>query len=248
MPLVLSLFPGLGLLDLGFEREGFCVVRGPDILWGADVRSFHAPERSFDGIIGGPPCQVFSQFRHINPLAGQKHGNLIPEFERLVAEARPEWFVMENVPAAPAPVIAGYAIHSQVFDNRWLGEPQRRRRRISFGCRSSFRALLLEEAVFESFEYSEAVNSGARLVGVKLGGSGKVKRTYRTDGTRPTSGVGPRTTVGDMLELQGAPRDMLDESPFTESAKRQLIGNGVPVPLAQAIARAVKRTVYEVAA
>lgn len=240
-PLVLSLFPGIGLLDRAFELEGFCVVRGPDVLWGGDIRNFHPTAGVFAGVIGGPPCQAFSQFRHINPLAGQKHGNLIPEFERCTAEIRPEWFVMENVPAAPAPLIAGYAIHSQVFDNRWLGEPQRRRRRISFGCRSSFRALLLDEAVFESFDYSEAVNSGARLVGVKLGGSGNVKRTYRADGTRPTSGVGPRTTVGDMLELQGAPRDMLDESPFTESAKRQLIGNGVPIPMGRAIARAVKR-------
>lgn len=34
---VLSLFPGLGLLDLAFEDAGFCVVRGPDHLWGGDV-------------------------------------------------------------------------------------------------------------------------------------------------------------------------------------------------------------------
>jgi hypothetical protein len=26
---VLSLFPGIGLLDMAFEEEGFCVVRGP---------------------------------------------------------------------------------------------------------------------------------------------------------------------------------------------------------------------------
>jgi DNA (cytosine-5)-methyltransferase 1 len=245
--LVLSLFPGLGLLDLGFEREGFCVVRGPDILWGADVHDFHPPAGAFEGIIGGPPCQIFSQFRHIQPLAGLKHGNLIPEFERVVAEAHPQWFVMENVPAAPAPVIDGYAISTQVFDNRWLGEAQQRRRRISFGCRSSFRNLVLEEAVFESLEYSESVNGSARLVNVKIGGSGKVKRTYYAGG-RGTPGHGPRTTVGDMLELQGAPRDMLDESPFTESAKRQMIGNGVPVPLAAAIARAVKRAVHSPAA
>jgi DNA (cytosine-5)-methyltransferase 1 len=176
-----------------------------------------------------------------------KHGNLIPEFERVVAEARPEWFVMENVPAAPPPVIDGYAIHEQVFDNRWLGEVQRRRRRISFGCRSSFRHLVLEEALFESLEFSESVNGSARLVNVKLGGSGKVKRTYYAGG-RGTPGHGPRTAVADMLELQGAPRDLLDESPFTESAKRQMIGNGVPVPLARAIARAVKRAVYVSAA
>jgi len=30
-PLVLSLFPGIGLLDMAFEQEGFCVVRGPDL-------------------------------------------------------------------------------------------------------------------------------------------------------------------------------------------------------------------------
>ena len=34
MTLVLSLFPGIGLLDMAFEAEGFCVVRGPDLLWG----------------------------------------------------------------------------------------------------------------------------------------------------------------------------------------------------------------------
>jgi len=28
--LVLSLFPGIGLLDRAFEEEGFCIVRGPD--------------------------------------------------------------------------------------------------------------------------------------------------------------------------------------------------------------------------
>lgn len=26
--LVLSLFPGIGLLDMAFEEEGFCIVRG----------------------------------------------------------------------------------------------------------------------------------------------------------------------------------------------------------------------------
>lgn len=30
MQLVLSLFPGLGLLDMAFEREGFCVVQSRD--------------------------------------------------------------------------------------------------------------------------------------------------------------------------------------------------------------------------
>lgn len=238
---MLSLFPGIGLLDMAFEEEGFCIVRGPDVLWGGDVRRFHPPAGVFDGVIGGPPCQAFSQFRHINPLAGQKHGNLIPEYERCVAEAAPQWFVMENVPAAPPPVVDGYRVHSQVFNNRWLGEAQRRQRRISFGTRHG-QQLVLEEALFESLEWSESVNGGARLVGVKIGGSGKVKRTYLANGARSTSGVGPRTSLGDMLELQGAPRDLLDEAPFTTEGKRQVVGNGVPLPMGRAIARAVKRS------
>jgi hypothetical protein len=46
--LVLSLFPGIDLLGRGFEAENFCVVRGPDILWGGDIRSFHVPAGRFD--------------------------------------------------------------------------------------------------------------------------------------------------------------------------------------------------------
>jgi len=54
--LVLSLFPGIGLLDSAFEEVGFCVVRGPDLLWGGDIVRFHPPAGRFDGVIGGPPC------------------------------------------------------------------------------------------------------------------------------------------------------------------------------------------------
>src|SRR6476661_885323 len=96
--LVLSLFPGIGLLDMAFEEAGFCVVRGPDLLWGGDVRRFHPPAGKFDGVIGGPPCQIFSRLRHLNPNAGKRHGNMIPEYERCASCALPRWFVMENVP------------------------------------------------------------------------------------------------------------------------------------------------------
>ena len=50
--LVLSLFPGIGLLDQAFEEQGFCVVRGPDLLWGGDIKQFHPPAGKFDGVNG----------------------------------------------------------------------------------------------------------------------------------------------------------------------------------------------------
>ena len=95
--LVLSLFPGIGLLDRAFEEEGFVIVRGPDLLWGGEIKTFHPPAGKFDGVIGGPPCQIFSVMKRLNPRAGGKHGNLIPEFERCVIEAQPAWCLMENV-------------------------------------------------------------------------------------------------------------------------------------------------------
>jgi site-specific DNA-cytosine methylase len=94
--LVLSLFPGADLLGRAFEELGWCVVRGPDVLWGGDVRTFRAMPRSFDGVIGGPPCQVHSPLTQGRTRAT----DLIPEFLRLVREAEPSWAVMENVPRA----------------------------------------------------------------------------------------------------------------------------------------------------
>jgi DNA (cytosine-5)-methyltransferase 1 len=94
--LVLSLFPGLNLLGKAFEEEGFCVVRGPDLLWGGDVKRFHPPARTFAGVIGGPPCQIFSQSQNITGVA-KARVDLIPEYIRVIREAQPDFVVMENV-------------------------------------------------------------------------------------------------------------------------------------------------------
>jgi len=237
--LVLSLFPGIGLLDMAFEQEGFCVVRGPDVLWGGDIRRFNPLAGRFDGVIGGPPCQMFSQLRHLNPKAGEAFGNLIPEFERCVNESRPDWFLMENVPAAPLAQVAGYITKPLRFNNRWLGEAQERTRVFSFGTHDG-RPLLPEIPVFESQRYVQAVTGSAMVVPVKSGGNGKVKRTYTPDGKRHGPNNGARMGIADMLREQGAPLDMLDFCPMTNQGKRKAIGNGVPIPMGRAIARAVR--------
>src|SRR5713226_9467971 len=77
--LVLSLFPGIGLLDMAFEEEGFCVVRGPDVLWGGDIRRFHPPAGVFAGVIGGPPCQAFSRLAIM-----VRHNGYEPKFGNLI--------------------------------------------------------------------------------------------------------------------------------------------------------------------
>lgn len=148
--LVLSLFPGIGLLDMAFEEEGFTVVRGPDLLWGGDIRTFHPPAGRFDGVIGGPPCQSFSSLANLVRAKGHepRFGDLFPEFARCVREAQPAWFLAENVDTAGSrgaadAAFAGltYSIASFQLDNchldsgDGLGESQERKRRFWFGLR-----------------------------------------------------------------------------------------------------------------
>src|SRR5687767_4374820 len=112
---------------MAFEQEGFYVVRGPDALLGGDIRDWHPLAGRFDGLIGGPPCQPFS--RAVSARGGPdaaSEGDLIPEFERAVREARPCWCVMENVPAAPVPQGAAW---SEILDAHAFEAAQRRRRR-----------------------------------------------------------------------------------------------------------------------
>jgi DNA (cytosine-5)-methyltransferase 1 len=118
--LVLSLFPGIGLLDRAFEEEGFCVVRGPDVLWGGDIRRFHPPAGKFDGVIGGPPCKGESTLAHLNGTPGL---SMRDEFCRVRDESECAWWVMEAVKR-----------HDDIDTNpllltpRWLGSSQSRKR------------------------------------------------------------------------------------------------------------------------
>ena len=162
--LVLSIFPGIDLLGRAFEEEGFCIVRGPDILWGGDIKSFNPPAGIFAGIIGGPPCPEFSPLRSLIRAHGYKtrHGNLIPEFQRVVAEARPGWYLMEEGPLAPEAPVEGYAVHSFYLCPTWLGEEQRRKRRFCFGVKGEQAIDLrrwIQYAIFQALETEGAVTS-----------------------------------------------------------------------------------------
>lgn len=228
--LILSLFPGIGLLDMAFEQEGFCVVRGPDLLWGGDIHTFHPVAGRFDGIIGGPPCQAFSRLQYLVKYNGLETAqNLIPEFERCVEEAQPTWFLMENVPNAPLPDVRGYLAHSQVLNNRWYGGVQHRTRRISFGTRDGHNLDVVPD-VFEPIEWAPAVcASGGLKPGTTITRSPKAKQMgYKT-----------RENYKQSIEWQGLPDDFTLPG-FTTAGAIKAVGNGVPLPLGRAIARAVR--------
>ena len=119
--IVLSLFPGIGLLDRAFEDAGFCVVRGPDRIWGGDVRKFNPPEGHFSGVIGGPPCQDFSKVRRTAPTG--EGLELVGEFLRIATTAR-DWWLMENVPGSPTVTGPGWVTQVFTLDASHRGESQ----------------------------------------------------------------------------------------------------------------------------
>lgn len=267
--LVLSIFPGLDLLGHAFEQEGFSVVRGPDVILGGDIRAFHPPPDRFDGVIGGDPCQSHSALANLMRAKGLEPSfpDMTPEFARVVEEARPAWFLRENVPKAPYIKPAGYDVRSFLLDHSTLnsgdgtGHEQRRRRRFWFGTRDVPCPELRRYIDFAWFvlpDRAVAVGTGHDYID----GEGPLRRVRRTatamdgrHGHRSASVTGrhpgeigltgghrghaPRYTLAEMLRLQGLPEDFLDHSPFTVQGKRKAVGNGVPVPMARALARAV---------
>ena len=240
--LVLSLFPGIGLLDMAFEEEGFCVVRGPDLLWGGDIREFHPPAGKFDGVIGGPPCQAFSRLRNIVIANGyQLAENLIPEFERCVAEAAPEWFLMENVPDAPLPQSTIHSIQSVMLRDVWCGGETSRLRRFTFG---SFypRKFHIETLALSRPDPERAVTCDMRQIPVALLKGGKPKRGV-WKGHLPRTGK--KESLSEMCRLQGLPEDFLVDAILTSSGKAKAVGNGVPLPMGRAVAKAVKAALQQ---
>jgi DNA (cytosine-5)-methyltransferase 1 len=221
--LVLSTFPGIGLLDRAFEEEGFTVVRGPDLLWGGDIRRFHVPAGIFDGIIGGPPCQVHSNASEIN---GTDAVDLIPEFLRIHREAQPKFSVMENVRG-----VVGHAdippdwFHCVLRDCDCGGHTMRTR---AFW---TWPMMIWEPGGKATGEFSHSVMAST----YKRGSSDS--QYCRDKGFLPGD-----LSVMEYARLQGA--EEVGERLMQYKAGRAFavhcLGNGVPLSLGRYVARSVK--------
>jgi DNA (cytosine-5)-methyltransferase 1 len=161
---IISLFAGAGGMDLGFIKAGFNLVWSNEYdkhIW--DTHQINFPDTELNthsivdideqklpeciGLIGGPPCQSFSE-------AGAKRGTTDPrgqlfwDYIRVLEAKKPLFFVAENVSgllsARHAPDLekfiqafnqAGYQVDVHLYRASDYGVPQDRERVLIIGYR-----------------------------------------------------------------------------------------------------------------
>jgi DNA (cytosine-5)-methyltransferase 1 len=165
-PVFIDLFAGAGGMSIGYEKAGFKLVAATDwdhwccetlkanhkdsFVYEGDIEkidlddfSGKLPVKEIDLIVGGPPCQGFSQLGKREKT--DPRNQLWRQYMRFVAYFRPKVFVIENVPqlltSEEYPQIKeyaeklGYIIKEKVLHAVDYGAPQKRKRAIVIGSR-----------------------------------------------------------------------------------------------------------------
>ncbi len=160
-----TFFAGAGGLDLGFTQAGFNCIWANEYdkeIWETyeknhpntfldrrsltDIKSIEVPD--CDGIIGGPPCQSWSEAGALRGIK-DKRGQLFYDFMRILADKQPKFFLAENVSGMLLPVHkqalenikdmfkeCGYNLSFQLLNASDYGVPQDRKRVFFIGYRS----------------------------------------------------------------------------------------------------------------
>ena len=250
----LSLFSGIGGLDLAAEMAGFRTVgqcewanyptkvlekHWPDVPRWRDIRtltveSFHEKTglRTVDIISGGFPCQPFS-------IAGKRRGKeddryLWPEMLRVISELRPTWVVGENVAGivnmALDQVYAdleneGYAVQALIIPACAVDAPHRRDRCAIIGCRTMERKYNPGGWRAHSLEDSDCVRFGEPGILSQQQGRAEFERDGK-DVAHADRNRLEKPWVQRLQEKQGVPASDDGWWPAEPSVGR--VANGVP--------------------
>jgi len=135
---VIDLFAGAGGLSLGFSQTGcFNIVAAAENNTDArktykknyeikrlysDVRTIDYKELvesvgSIDVVIGGPPCQGFSNANRQHSTLISMNNRLVKEYVRAIVELQPKAFVMENV------AMLRSNVHRFIVDDEDINDP-----------------------------------------------------------------------------------------------------------------------------
>ncbi|MFL2603533.1 MAG: DNA cytosine methyltransferase [Flavobacteriaceae bacterium] len=162
---IVSFFAGAGGLDLGFKQSGFNVIWANEFdkeIWETyeknhkqtkldkrsivDIKDDEVP--SCDGIIGGPPCQSWSEAGALRGI-NDKRGQLFFDFIRILQAKKPKFFLAENVSGMLLPrhkealiniknlfKESGYELSFQLLNASNYNVPQDRKRVFFIGIRN----------------------------------------------------------------------------------------------------------------
>jgi DNA (cytosine-5)-methyltransferase 1 len=227
---VLDLFAGAGGLSLGFAAAGFDVVAGAE--WDRDAcdtfakahpgaavhdgdigaMSFRHLRGEVDVVVGGPPCQPWSNGGKRLGAADPRNG--WPAFLRALDDVRPVAFVAENVAglasARRRPFLAslqeevraaGFTVHARVCNAADHGVPQNRRRLFVVGVRRG-------RFAFASPRRGSPVPAG-RVIGAQS--HGVPNRSVVTYARNPD--LRPRPYDGLLFNGGGRPIDLTRPAP-----------------------------------
>ena len=188
---IASFFSGAGGLDLGFHQAGYDVIWANEYdksIWETfrinhpntelDTRSIteieadDLPKVDIDGIIGGPPCQSWSEAGALRGIEDHR-GQLFFDFIRILKERQPKFFLAENVAGMLQPrhrsaldnikamfESCGYTLSVELLNASDYEVPQDRLRLIFVGIRKDLKVKFTFPSgttIFDKFTLEQAI-------------------------------------------------------------------------------------------
>jgi DNA (cytosine-5)-methyltransferase 1 len=249
---VLDLFCGAGGFSEGFRQAGCRIAAGSDVdpdacatyrLNFPESHTVHGDIREaavrrkliaadlpdIDVVVGGPPCQAFSQMRNHSRIIDDPRNSLYREFVRILDKIEPRAFVMENVPGLEQMGVREqvledlslngiYNVRSQVIDAADFGVPQTRKRIIFVGIHTSLGCeppIVVGSGAATAFSL-ERRNGGNRVRYRIVPQRGLFASTSQLSDAEDLTFVTAEQAIGDLAGLQAG--ETCDEIPAEQLA------------------------------